>query len=139
MEDVESYAVRAVVAAREFIEGPASEQIPDEQKAAIMADVHVTLGAVRFYIEDFAAAAAEYRSAIEFVPNDAVAYYMLGLASNNSQNVDVALSALARAVYLELPGSQARDNLERVYQVRHGSLDGLEEFIAAEGQQVGPN
>ena len=133
-EKVEGYAKNAVVQAEAFLEGPDGAELDPAQKAANLARVHSTLGLVHFQQEEYADAIQAYEAAVAAVA-EPVSYYILGLSYNNAQQMDDASPAFARAVYLELP--DARGALEQIYELKNGSLEGLEAYIQEEGQKIG--
>jgi Flp pilus assembly protein TadD len=134
LEDAEGYATRAVAAMQEWIRSEASSEVSESQKADYMNQAYSNLGMIHFQTGDFTGAAEAFSGAAEALPRDPVSYYRLGVAYNNSQNVEGAASSLARAVFLGF--ADARPALEAVYQARSGSLDGLDEFIRGEGERI---
>ena len=132
--EAEDYATRAVSAMEQWVASDASESAGDEEKANYLAEAHSNLGMIHFQTGEFAGAADAFAAAAEFIPTDPVLHYRLGVAYNNSQDVDGAARSLACAVFLGF--SDARPALEAVYQVKNGSLDGLDAFIQSEGAQL---
>ncbi len=131
------YAQSAVEQLEPFLAGPDSSHLTEEQKADALVQAWSTVGIAHFQLEDWGAATQAYGSALEARPARSDIYYMLGLASNNNQDLEGALSALARAVFLDPEQAQAREDLENLYRLTNGSLDGLDELIAEEGANVG--
>ncbi len=131
------YAQSAVEQLEPFLAGPDSSHLTEEQKADALVQAWSTVGIAHFQLEDWGAAAQAYGSALEARPARSDIYYMLGLASNNNQDLEGALSALARAVFLDPEQAQAREDLENLYRFTNGSLDGLDELIAEEGANIG--
>jgi tetratricopeptide (TPR) repeat protein len=129
----EVYALRAVEELDLLIDGGS---IPPVQVERLVSTVHSTLGLTYFLDRRYTDAVSEFRISLEGVPRDAVVYYRLGLAYAIGGQVDEALSALARAVYLNYPRAEARDSLIRIYEERHGGLDQMEAFIDSEGQAL---
>jgi len=132
----EGYARAAVESFDVLLNSATSDQIGDEQKAMLMSTVHSTLGLVHSRQQDYDSAEREYRLALNAVPRDPTTLFRLGLTYANTDNADDALSALARAVFIEPAFPAARQSLERVYELEHGSLDGLDEFVIREGQEI---
>jgi tetratricopeptide (TPR) repeat protein len=137
LEEARGYAERSVEALGTFLAGPDSANLDEATRANLMKEAHSTLGLAAFQLEEWEAAASHYEDALGLAPNDPLAHYMLGLSHNNDQDLDGALSALARAVFLEFPDAQARTSLEALYQRKNGSLDGLDEYIQSEGARIG--
>lgn len=131
----EDYAQRAVDALEAWIDSPASVQVNARVKRDYLVEAHSNLGMVRFQTADYAGAAEAFKDAVDVVPDDPILHYRLGVAYNNSQNPDEAVASLARAVFLGF--SDARPNLETAYQAKNGSLEGLDEFIEAQGAELG--
>ena len=136
LEAVGDYATRAVdaVDALESGEAPAADAEATDN-LSLVARANSSLGMVRYMRGEYPEAAEAFDRSAESVP-DAQTYFLLGVAHNNSQNVDGAVSALARAVFLGFPSPQARQLLENAYDVKNGSLDGLDDFIQSEGAQI---
>ena len=137
MQRARGYAENAVAGLDAFFAGPDAAGFDDERRSAYTADIQYTLGLANFQLEEWENAVTAYQAAIAAVPDDPTFYFMLGLASRQSGNVDGFLSAYARAVYLEIPQPEVRTDLETIYQALNGSLEGLDEFIANEGAQIG--
>lgn len=131
----EDYAARAVEALEIWVDSPASIQVNARVKRDYLVEAHSNLGMVRFQTADYAGAAEAFRDAVSVVPDDPILHYRLGVAYNNSQNMDEAVASLARAVFFGF--ADARANLEAAYQAKTGSLDGLDEFIEARGAELG--
>lgn len=130
------YATRAVEAVDTFLAGEASAQLEEARRALLVASTHSSRGMVHLQKGEYAEAADDYAISAESSPS-AVTYYLFGVSLTNDEDVDAAAAALARAVYLNYPQPQARELLEVVYEVKTGSLEGLEEFIRSEGAQLG--
>ena len=135
LEAAEDYAARAVDAVDAYVTSPDSAEIEDLEKAAMVSQANTALGMVHFQQQEFRDAALAYGRAADSVP-EAQLYFLLGVAHFNDQNVDPAVSALARAVFLDFPQPQARQLLEVAYEVQNGSLDGLDDYIESEGGQL---
>ena len=91
-----------------------------------------------FQMEEFGDAQREFRSAVEALP-DPVAYFSLGLAYVEDEEIEDAMAAFARSVFLG--GStegQAREMLERLYEFENDSLDGLDAYVQSEGGRIDP-
>jgi UDPglucose 6-dehydrogenase len=56
--------------------------------------------------------------------------------SADLRHVLAAARAIGRAVYLGIADPDVRSSLEAIYQVVHGSLDGLDQFIDEEGRRA---
>ena len=138
LEAAEDYAARAVAAVDAYVASTDAAEIEGLDRAAMVSQANAALGMVRYQRGNFRDAAAAYARAAESVP-DAQLYFLLGVAHTNDQNVDGAVSALARAVFLDFPQPQARQLLEVAYRVRNGSLDGLEDYIDSEGARIDAN
>lgn len=135
LEEAEGYASDAITALKEWVVSDASANVGQTQKDGLVAQAYSNLGMIYFQTPDYARAAEAFASAAEALPTNAALHYQLGVAYNNSQNIEAAASSLARAVYLGF--DQGRPALESVYQAMHGgSLDGLDEFVETEGKQV---
>ncbi len=135
LEAAEDYAARAVDAVDAYVTSPDSAEIEDLEKAAMVSQANTALGMVHFQQQEFRDAALAYGRAADSVP-EAQLYFLLGVAHFNDQNVDPAVSALARAVFLDFPQPQARQLLEVAYEVQNGSLDSLDDYIESEGSQL---
>lgn len=135
LEAAEDYAARAVAAVDAYVAGPDAAELDELEKASMVSQANAALGMVQYQQGRFRDAAVAYGRAAESVP-EAQLYFLLGVAHTNDQNVDAAVSALARAVFLEFPQPQARQLLEVAYRVRNGSLDGLDDYIESEGEQL---
>ena len=135
LEAAEGYGRRAVDAVDLYVASADAADIEDLEKASMVSQANAALGMVQFQQGKFADAAVSYGRAAESIP-DAQLYFLLGVAHTNDQNVDEAVSALARAVYLDFSQSQARQLLEVAYEVQTGSRDGLDEFIESEGEKL---
>ena len=133
MTSAEDYAIRAIEQVDALVRGQTGASMPPDQIARLRSSVHSTMGLVYFHQGRYEDAENEYLTAIESVPLDADTHYRLGVAYANDQRIDEALETLARSVYLNNPRAEARDALIRVYEVRYGDLEGMEEFIEAEG------
>lgn len=130
------YAESAVEELETLFSGAYGALFDDPRRAALRGEVQSTLGLVHLRLEEWEAAARAYGAAIRAIPDEPVFYFMLGIASRQLGDADAFLSAYARAVYLGIAQPQARADLETFYATRHGSLEGLEEFIAAEGAGI---
>ena len=133
MASAEGYALRAIEQLDVIVRGEVGRSMLPGQIARLRSTVHTTMGLVYFQQQRYEEAESEYLTAIESFPLDPETHYRLGVAYANNQKADESVRALARAVYLNNPRAEARDALIRVYEVRFGGLEGLEEFIEAEG------
>jgi tetratricopeptide (TPR) repeat protein len=116
----------------------AGAQMTAAQKAGLQAGVHQTLGAVYLGQKKYNDAQKSLLTALTF-EKDAVTYLRLGLAYAQAtpERIDEAMDAMAKSVYLKgVTEAQARDLLQKLYQARKRSLDGLEDFIQAAGQKI---
>jgi tetratricopeptide (TPR) repeat protein len=134
LEEAAGYATRAVTAMEEWVVSEASASVNEDLKAEYLAEAHSNVGLIHFQTGNYAGAAAAFEAATRAAPGDGVLYYRLGVAHNNSQNVDGAVSSFARAVFLGV--TDARPLLEAAYQVKNGNLEGLDDFIRNEGEQT---
>ncbi len=132
-EDAESYARDALEVLENFLGSPAGAQLGDAQKANLLSTAHSTLGTIHFQMEEFGDAQREFRSSVEVVP-DPLIYFSLGLAYFEDEEIEDAMAALARSVFLGgSTEAQAREMLERLYEFQNDSLDGLDAYIQSEG------
>ena len=136
MDIAEEHAKHAIENVEALLRSPASDQMAEQQKAGLLSSVHGTLGFVYFHQKEYGDAAKEYETALEADRGDAIAHYRLGVTYNNDRKVDPALESLARAVFLGVPLPEVRQILEQVYELKNGSLEGLDEFIENEGQEL---
>ncbi len=138
LEQAEAYARDAIELLEEFLSGPAGGQIGAEQAAGLRSGVHSTLGLIYLHQQEYGDAQDEYETALDLVADDPVSQFRLGVVYARDDELDEALEALARSVFLGgVTESEARGLLERIYEARNGSLDGLEGFIATEGARLG--
>ena len=137
-EDAGSYARDALDVLEDFLGSPAGAQLGDAQKANLLSTAHSTLGKIHFQMEEFGDAQREFRSAVEAVP-DPVAYFSLGLAYVEDEEIEDAMAAFARSVFLGgSTEAQAREMLERLYEFENDSLDGLDAYVQSEGGSIDP-
>jgi Flp pilus assembly protein TadD len=134
LEEAAGYATRAVTAMEVWVVSEASASVNEDLKAEYLAEAHSKVGLIHFQTGNYAGAAAAFEAATRAAPGDGVLYYRLGVAHNNNQNVDGAVSSFARAVFLGV--TDARPLLEAAYQVKNGNLEGLDDFIRNEGEQT---
>ena len=89
--------------------------------------------------KEYEQAAQELRKSVESNPNEALAFYWLGLAylSPKPPNYEEGIWAMARAVSITgdtaLPAAtqtQVKDYVTKVYESRHGSKDDLDQIMA---------
>lgn len=135
LETAADYATRAISELEVWVDSPDAALVNERVKRDYLVEAHTNLGMIHFQTGDFAAAAEAFNGAVGVVPDDPTLHYRAGVAYYNSQQVDEAASALAKAVFLNF--SDARPALEAAYQAKTGSLDGLDDFIQAEGSQLG--
>jgi tetratricopeptide (TPR) repeat protein len=135
-EETRGYAQRASDQLDVFLAGPDSAQLGDDQKNAFLTDVNMTFGFAALQVEEFEQAGAAFRKALEGTPDDANLYNLLATAAQGNRDLDGMLSALARAVYLEHPDPQLRASLTLIYESVNDSSDGLDDFIASEGEAI---
>ncbi len=138
LDRAREYAEDAIDSLERFLDGPVGAQVGDEQRGNLLSGVYSTLGLVYLHREEFGDAQTAYERALDANPNDAVAYYRLGVAYYQDDEIEDALESLARSVYLGgIIEAEARDLLERLYQDRNQSLDGLDSFIQSAGEGIG--
>ena len=137
--EAEGYAAQALETLDSIVSGPEGSVLPPEQEADLRSRIRNALGLIDFDRGRFADAQAEYLAALDSNGRDSTTYYRLGVAYANDRKGAEAIEALARAVYLGYPGTEARDGLIRVYERVHGDLDGMEELIDAVGQSLPGN
>jgi tetratricopeptide (TPR) repeat protein len=116
----------------------AGAQMAATQKAGLQAGVHQTLGAIYLAQKKYSDAQKSLLTALTF-EKDPVTYLRLGLAYAQAtpERVDEAMDAMAKSVYLKgVTEAQARDLLQKLYQAKKRSLDGIEDFIQAAGQKI---
>jgi hypothetical protein len=113
-----------------------------KQKDQTGAVFHQTAGFVALQKKDYSLAAQELTKSATANPADALGFYWLGLAylTPRPPDYDQGMWALARAVSLTgttaLPDAtktQVRDYLGKVYEARHGSMDGLDGLLVQAG------
>jgi tetratricopeptide (TPR) repeat protein len=108
-----------------------------EQKAGILNSVHQTLGLTYIRMKKYGDAQKEYNLALQSKKDDPIAWMRLGIAFAGEQKVDPALDALAKSVFLKgFTEQEARSLLTEVYQAKHKSLDGLDQFIQSAGAKI---
>lgn len=96
-----------------------------------------TMGRLHYQRAEYESALAEFRRALELVPDDADIHYRAALAYANLGRLDEALGGLARAVFLGIDDPEARSSLEQMYEVVYGSRDHLEDFVSSHGAAIG--
>jgi tetratricopeptide (TPR) repeat protein len=139
MKVAEQHAKKASEMVNALVNNPASAQMPAEQKASLVATGHQTLGLIYLHMKNYGDSVKQYLAAIAAKKDDPVSYYRLGLAYAQEQppKVDQALDALAKSVFLKGPTeTQAREILQRIYEAKNKSLNGLEEFITSSGGKI---
>ena len=137
-EDARSYATDALDVLEDFLGSPAGAQLGEAQAANLLSSAHLTLGTIHFQTEEFDDAQREFRSAAEAVP-DPLTYFNLGLAYIQGEEAADAMEAFARSVFLGgTTEAQAREMLERLYQIENNSLEGLDAYIQSEGSSIDP-
>jgi tetratricopeptide (TPR) repeat protein len=129
-----NYATRALERIGSAIEPV--DGIGAEETARLEGAARATLGLVYYHLGDLEASRGELIRAVDAAPEDADAWYRLGLVYARTEESGAALSALSRAVYLGIADPDVRSSLEAIYQVVHGSLDGLDQFIDEEGRRA---
>ena len=127
-----------VLAALQAPQGMSPEDF-QKQKAQSSSVFYQTTGFVALQKKDYAQAEQSLRKSAEINPSDALGFYWLGLSflSPKPPNYDQGMWALARAVSITgataLPGptlAQVKEYLEKVYEARHGSKDGLDDVVS---------
>ena len=137
--EAEGYAAQALETLDSIVSGPEGSVLPPGQEAVLRSRIRNALGLIDFDRGRFADAQAEYLAALDSNGRDSTTYYRLGVAYANDRKGAEAIQALARAVFLGYPGTEARDGLIRVYEQVHGDLEGMEELIDAVGQSLPGN
>ncbi len=110
--------------------------LPEEQQNAARAQIYATLGMASAQLAEWQTAISAYRAAIEATPAAANLYYMLGVSATNANDIDIALPAFARANFLAPEIAEIRSTLEQIYEVKEGTLDGIDAYIASEGAAI---
>ncbi len=95
--------------------------------------MHDALGWVYFHEGRFREAREELERAYELNPQNAAALYHLGRLAEAEGDLDEAEIMYSRGRNAEVRGSARRSTeaLERLYEKKHGSLDGYDEYIEA--------
>ena len=137
---------------------PAANQPPEQfeqQKRQTGAVLYETGGFVALQKEDYAAAQERLMKNLQASPNNALGFYWLGLAyltpkpSDGSPKptgeYDKGFWAMARAVSLTGPTAlpealktSTKDYLDKLYEGRHGSKDGLDELLTKAAAEPSP-
>jgi tetratricopeptide (TPR) repeat protein len=119
-------------------QGMAPDQF-QKQKDQSGAVLHQTAGFVALQKKDYSTAQAELMKSSASNPTDALGFYWLGLSylSPKPPEYDKGIWSLARAAALTGPGAlpesmkgSVKDYLNKVYEARHGSTDGLDALQA---------
>lgn len=127
----------ATVDAMQPPQGVAPEAF-EKQKAQSAAIFYQTRGFVSLQKKEYDKAQADLKRSGEANQNDALNFYWLGLAhlTPKPSNYDQGIWALARAVSLSGPGSlpeatktTVKDYLTKVYDARHGDVEGLDAVL----------
>ena len=134
MERSLEYADRAVEGVDLYL---LRADISQEQQAGVMAQLYSTIGLATAQLGDWSAAAEAYRAAIDATPMAPNLHYMLGIVGANSNDIDIALPAFARAHFLVPDNAEIRATLEQIYQASEGTLDGLDDYVQSEGASLG--
>jgi hypothetical protein len=136
---------KAGLEALNALEKPANVSDEDfkKQKDQLEAAFHQTLGFVGLQKQEYEPAQQELHKSVELNPNDAAGYYRLGLAylsPKEGKQYEQGIWALARAISITGPTAlpadaqaQVKDYLNKVYEARHGSTDGLDKVMADAG------
>jgi tetratricopeptide (TPR) repeat protein len=121
-----------------LVNGPAGAQMREEQKSGLLSQAHQTLGLANLHLKKFGDAQKEYLLAIGAKKDDPIAYYRLGLAYAQDRKNDQAMDALAKSVFLKgVSEPEARGTLQKLYEAKNKSTQGMEEYIASAGQKIG--
>ncbi len=134
MERALAYADRAVEGVDLYL---LRADVSEEQQAGVMAQLYGTIGLATAQLGDWTAAAEAYRAAIDATPMAPNLHYMLGIVGANSNDIDIALPAFARAHFLAPDVPDIRATLEQIYQASEGTLDGLDDYVQSEGASLG--
>jgi tetratricopeptide (TPR) repeat protein len=121
---------------------PLDAPLSAANRAELGSSLRSTVGWIYYNLGEYDNAEVALLEVASGAPLDAVTHFRLGLVYSDSERWTDALIHLARAVYLsaqqgETGISEARLQLERVYQRVYGSLDGLDAFVAGEGSAIG--
>lgn len=134
MERALAYADRAVEGVDLYL---LRADVSEEQQAGVMAQLYSTIGLATAQLGDWTAAAEAYRAAIDATPMAPNLHYMLGIVGANSNDIEIALPAFARAHFLIPDNPDIRATLEQIYQASEGTLDGLDDYVQSEGASLG--
>jgi tetratricopeptide (TPR) repeat protein len=118
----------------------AGAQMSAAQKAGLQAGVHQTLGTIYLNQKKYSDAQKSLLTALTF-EKEPVTYLRLGLAYAQAtpERIDEAMDAMAKSVFLKgVTEAQARDLLQKLYQAKKRSLDGIEEYIQEAGAKINP-
>jgi len=106
---------------------------------------HTTLGFIGMQRKSFDAAEAEFRKALQLNPNNSEVDYSLGFTLASKKDNSNALFYYARAAAYDGPGSLAapqrqgvQTEVQKMYQLLHGSPNGFTELLAAAKAQPNP-
>ena len=109
-----------------------------KQKDQLDSAFHQTAGFVALQKKDFAQAEDELHKGVEINPTDAAGFYRLGLAylTPKPAKYEQGIWALARAISITGPTAlppdaqkTVKDYLDKVYESRHGSAEGLDAIL----------
>ncbi len=134
MERARDYSDRALEGLDVFL---LRSDLPEEQQNAARAQIYSTLGMASAQLAEWQTAISAYRAAIQATPGSANPYYMLGISATNANDIDIALPAFARAHFLAPEIAEIRSTLEQIYEVKEGSLDGIDAYVESEGAMIG--
>ncbi len=134
MERARDYSDRALEGIDVFL---LRSDLPEEQQNAARAQIYSTLGMASAQLAEWQTAISAYQAAIQATPGSANFYYMLGISATNANDIDIALPAFARAHFLAPEIAEIRSSLEDIYQVKEGSLDGIDAYVESEGASIG--
>jgi tetratricopeptide (TPR) repeat protein len=141
MMRAEEIARKAVIQVTALVSSPAGAGLPAAQKTLLLSAAHSTMGRVYLNQKRYDDAQRSYLAAIAARKDDPIAYLLLGVAyaKQSPPKVDDAMEAWAKSVYLKgNTEKQAREFLQNAYQEEKKSLEGLDQFIQAAGDRIGP-
>jgi outer membrane protein assembly factor BamD (BamD/ComL family) len=140
---------QAATAVLARLDTPPAGVAPD-QWAKLRPDIeilsHVTLGFVGMQRKNWDGAESELKKALAVNPTNSEVDYMLGFTLASKKQNSAALFYYARAASYDGPAgslsAQSRQGvwteLQKMYTVHHGSLDGLNDLLAAAKAQPNP-
>jgi tetratricopeptide (TPR) repeat protein len=110
-----------------------------KQWGGVLASGHTVLATNAYVDKNFDLAIQHYSDSLSYAPHNDAAYLFLGLSYWKKKELDLAMDAFAKGTVLGKGNSaKAREYLEQLFKPRNnGSLDGLEDFLAAAKAALG--